>query len=89
MQLSKKRSNIINKLMTVAENSSITHKHAAVVVSGGKTLAWGFNSIKGGKTIHAEHAALQSFMNHYRVTLRRRKERYILPGISWTNFNSN
>jgi len=54
--------NILKKMPTVAMKSTINHKHSAVVLRNGVAIAWGFNSIKGNKTIHAEHDAIRNYL---------------------------
>ena len=53
--------NILKKMPTVAMKSTINHKHSAVVLRNWVAIAWGFNSIKGNKTIHAEHDAIRNY----------------------------
>lgn len=60
---------IVGKLAELAETSTMLHQHAAVLMMGGKPLAWGVNSMSGGKNVHAERAAIQSYLNRFRMTL--------------------
>lgn len=49
-------------LPKLAVKSDINHQHAAVLMQGGSPVAWGFNTIKGAKTFHAEMSVIQRFM---------------------------
>ena len=50
------------KLPLIAAKSHVNHKHAAVIIINGKPVSYGFNSIRGGRTEHAECAALRSYL---------------------------
>jgi len=52
----------IERLKDIARKSTNTIKHAAVVMIGGKILSYGFNSMRGSKTDHAECSAIRKYM---------------------------
>ncbi len=54
---------LLRKLPLMALKSSIQHQHGAVIIKNGSPIIWGFNSIKGQKTYHAEHDVLRKFLN--------------------------
>lgn len=60
--MSNKFSSILRKLPQLATRSDCNHQHGAVVVKNGTPIAWGFNSIKGGRTYHAEHDVLRKYL---------------------------
>lgn len=49
-------------LIEYACKSEVTHRHAAVLVYGGKAVSWGFNNISGNRTRHAEFDAIRKFL---------------------------
>ena len=55
-------SKILDKLCQISAMSKIIHQHAAVVIYNGDPVAWGFNTIRGNKSIHAEIAAIYQFL---------------------------
>jgi hypothetical protein len=61
--MSIKFANILGKLAEVASKSEIAHKHGAVIISAGSPIVWGYNSIKGTTTYHAECEALRRYLN--------------------------
>ena len=55
--------NLMNRLSNTACKSHIVHKHGAVLMHGNQPVAWGFNSIKGCYTQHAECEAIKQYLN--------------------------
>jgi hypothetical protein len=53
---------LLSKLSRVASNSQINHQHAAVLIHNGNPVVWGFNTIKGHKTHHAECDVIRRFL---------------------------
>jgi len=51
-----------DKLATTALKSYNQHKHAAVLVYNKTPVAWGFNTIVGNDTRHAEQVVIQQFL---------------------------
>jgi len=62
MSISNNIRRLLSKLADTANRSEINHRHGAVVMYGGAPVAWGFNSIIGAKTYHAEIAAVKKFL---------------------------
>lgn len=54
---------LLKGLSQHAIKSCLQHQHAAVILKGGTPVAWGFNSIKGIKTYHAEHAVINKYLS--------------------------
>ena len=52
---------ILQTLARISLKSSNTHKHAAALVSGGKIMTFGVNSVSGSRTLHAEIAAIKAY----------------------------
>jgi len=50
----------------------LNHKHAAVVMAGGKPVAWGINKNSGIRNIHAEISAIYKYLSQCG------KDRYVL-----------
>ncbi len=55
--------NILRKLPRHAIKSDINHQHGAVLVKNGSPIVWGFNSIKGEHTYHAEHDVIRKYLS--------------------------
>ncbi len=53
---------ILRRLPLMALKSDVNHQHGAVIIKNGSPIIWGFNSIKGEKTYHAEHDVLRKFL---------------------------
>lgn len=53
---------LLGKLSDIAKQSIIQHRHSAVLINNGVPVSWGYNSIIGTKTHHAEYAAIKSYM---------------------------
>lgn len=60
-----KFNNILRKLPKIASKSILNHQHAAVVIKNGSPVINGFNQIKGSKTYHAEHDAINRYLSLY------------------------
>jgi hypothetical protein len=52
----------LHRLHAIANKSSVSHQHAAVLVYNGNPVAWDFNSIKGKHTHHAEFSVIRKFL---------------------------
>lgn len=52
----------ITKLIEMAKKSDINHRHGSVLIYNGTPVAWGFNSIRGSNTNHAECDVIRRFL---------------------------
>lgn len=75
--------NYINKLVEMAKKSDINHRHASVLIYNGNPVAWGYNSIKGINTNHAECDVIRRFLvaRGFIGYLKVQKEQYLLRGL--------
>ena len=52
----------LNTLRDVSRCSSMSAKHASVIIYGGHPISHGYNSLSGGRSLHAEVAAIETFL---------------------------
>lgn len=74
-KLSSRMLNILDRLPYYADKSNINHQHGAVLIKNGSPIIWGFNSIKGNNTYHAEHEVINRYLLSQRL-LYREKGKY-------------
>lgn len=75
--LNLRNQSILNKLPDIAKKSLAIHTHGSVLIKNGKPVAWGFNSVNGNTTIHAEPSAILNYLIRNGV-ISGKKEYYIL-----------
>ena len=55
---------IIYNLLDLSQKSILECKHASVIIKYGVPVAWGYNNISAGVSIHAECAAINRYINY-------------------------
>jgi pyrimidine deaminase RibD-like protein len=53
---------ILGRLHYHAGKSCLTHQHAAALISGGRIVSLGVNSLRGVNSDHAEIAAVRKYL---------------------------
>ena len=55
--------NLLPGLAYYASQSPVKYfRHGSVLVKSGKPVSYGFNKVSGGKTYHAEHSVIRSYL---------------------------
>jgi hypothetical protein len=69
---------VANKLRNIACRSNMTQQHAAVLLKGSTPIVYGFNTIRGNDTYHAEHDVIRRYL--LTIGLPYEKQQCILHG---------
>jgi hypothetical protein len=77
MALSSKLSNICSRLPSHACKSVMNHRHSAVLIKNGNPVSFGFNTIKGERTYHAEHDVILKYLYQRGIKGRQKVQRIL------------
>lgn len=55
---------IIYNLSELSQKSILECKHSAVIIKYGVPVAWGYNNISAGVSVHAECSAINRYINY-------------------------
>jgi ferredoxin-like protein FixX len=55
---------IIYNLLELSQKSILECKHSAVIIKYGVPVAWGYNNISAGVSVHAECSAINRYINY-------------------------
>jgi len=67
--LSDKYYNLIPSLISTSQKSSISCKHAAMIVKNGKQIVSGYNIISADNSQHAECTAIKNYLKIHNIWL--------------------
>jgi hypothetical protein len=56
---------LLDDLSIISSKSLINNQHGSVLIKSGRPMSWGFNSITGGKSIHAEVSTCMKLLSNH------------------------
>jgi hypothetical protein len=61
--------NLIDKLIILSKKSVLSIKHSAAVIKNGKIMSYGFNTVNGKYSHHAECNAIINYLKEYNIII--------------------